>query len=61
MDWDAASKAAIVRFAESLTIEVRDEGIDVNAVALAMLNTRMMDELIARPEKVGHAFFEGKK
>ena len=43
----AASKAAIVRFAESLALEVRDEGIDVNAIAPGALNTRMMDELLA--------------
>ena len=58
----AASKAAVVRFAESLALEVKDEGIDVNAVAPGALNTRMMDELIAAgPEKVGHAFFERMK
>jgi len=42
----AASKAAIVRFAESLALEVRDHGIDVNAVAPGALNTRMMRELL---------------
>jgi NAD(P)-dependent dehydrogenase (short-subunit alcohol dehydrogenase family) len=52
----AASKAAVVRFAESLALEVRDDGIDVNAIAPGALNTRMMDELIAAgPEAVGAA------
>lgn len=58
----AASKAAIVRFAESLALEVKDDGIDVNAVAPGALNTRMMDELIeAGPAAVGQAFFERMK
>jgi 3-oxoacyl-[acyl-carrier protein] reductase len=58
----AASKAAIVRFAESLALEVKDDGIDVNAIAPGALNTRMMDELIAAgPETVGAAFFQRMK
>jgi NAD(P)-dependent dehydrogenase (short-subunit alcohol dehydrogenase family) len=58
----AASKAAIVRFAETLAEEVRGDGIDVNAVAPGALNTRMMDELIAAgPAVVGEAFFERMK
>jgi 3-oxoacyl-[acyl-carrier protein] reductase len=58
----AASKAAIVRFAESLALEVKDDGIDVNAVAPGALNTRMMAELIdAGPAAVGEAFFERMK
>ncbi len=58
----AASKAAIVRFAESLALEVKDEGIDVNAVAPGALNTRMMDELLAAgPAIVGEAFFTRMK
>ena len=58
----AASKAAIVRFAESLALEVKDDGIDVNAIAPGALNTRMMDELIAAgPAVVGEAFFERMK
>jgi NAD(P)-dependent dehydrogenase (short-subunit alcohol dehydrogenase family) len=55
----AASKAAIVRFAESLALDVREHGIDVNAIAPGALNTRMMDQLIAAgPESVGAAFYE---
>jgi len=58
----AASKAAIVRFAESLALETKDDGIDVNAIAPGALNTRMMDELIAAgPAAVGEAFFERMK
>lgn len=55
----AASKAAIVRFAETLAHEVRDYRIDVNAIAPGALNTRMLDEVItAGPEKVGQSFYD---
>jgi 3-oxoacyl-[acyl-carrier protein] reductase len=54
----AASKAAIVRFAESLAIDVQDYGIDVNAVAPGALNTRMMEQLLAAgADAVGAGFF----
>lgn len=55
----AASKAAIVRFAETLAEEVRDDSIDVNSIAPGALNTRLLDEVLeAGPEKVGKAFYE---
>jgi len=55
----AVSKAAIVRFVETLAEEVREYGIDVNAIAPGALNTRMLDEVIdAGAEKVGKAFYE---
>lgn len=55
----AASKAAVVRFTETLAEESRGTGIDVNAIAPGALNTRLMDELIAAgPEKVGNSFHE---
>jgi NAD(P)-dependent dehydrogenase (short-subunit alcohol dehydrogenase family) len=58
----AASKAAIVRFAESLALDVRDHGIDVNSIAPGPLNTRMMRELLeAGPDAAGDAFFDRMK
>jgi NAD(P)-dependent dehydrogenase (short-subunit alcohol dehydrogenase family) len=55
----AASKAAIVRFAESLALEVRDFGIDVNAIAPGALDTRLLDEVIAAgPDAVGQGFYD---
>ena len=55
----AASKAAIIRFAETLAEEVRGTGIDVNAIAPGALNTRLLDQvLMAGEEKVGADFFE---
>jgi NAD(P)-dependent dehydrogenase (short-subunit alcohol dehydrogenase family) len=54
----AASKAALVRFVETLAVELEGTRIDVNAVAPGALNTRMLDEVIAAgPEKVGEAFY----
>jgi 3-oxoacyl-[acyl-carrier protein] reductase len=55
----AVSKAALVRFIETLAEEVKDYGIDANAIAPGALNTRMLDDVLkAGPEKVGQVFFE---
>lgn len=55
----AVSKAAIVRFVETLAEEVREEKIDVNAIAPGALNTRMLDEILkAGPGHVGQSFYE---
>jgi 3-oxoacyl-[acyl-carrier protein] reductase len=54
----AASKAAVVRFTETLAEEVRADGIDVNAVAPGALNTRLLEEVLAAgPDKVGADFY----
>lgn len=53
----AASKAAVVRFAETLAEELREHHVDVNAIAPGALNTRMLDEVLAAgPEQVGAEF-----
>jgi NAD(P)-dependent dehydrogenase (short-subunit alcohol dehydrogenase family) len=58
----AASKAAIVRYTETLALEVKDQRIDVNAVAPGALATRLTDQLLdAGPDKVGAALFERMK
>jgi len=58
----AASKAAIVRLAESLAQDLKGKGIDVNSIAPGALNTRMMDDLLkAGPELVGEEFFAKMK
>jgi NAD(P)-dependent dehydrogenase (short-subunit alcohol dehydrogenase family) len=55
----AASKAAVVRFAETLAGELSKHHVDVNAIAPGALNTRMLDEVLtAGPEAVGQAFYE---
>ncbi len=54
----AASKAAVVRFAETLAEELREHRVDVNAIAPGALNTRLLDEVLgAGPERVGDDFY----
>jgi NAD(P)-dependent dehydrogenase (short-subunit alcohol dehydrogenase family) len=54
----AASKAAIVRFAETLALELAADKIDVNSIAPGALNTRLLDEVLeAGPEAVGEDFY----
>jgi len=54
----AASKAAIVRFAETVALECTEFKIDVNAIAPGSLNTRLLDEVLAAgPQKVGEEFY----
>lgn len=53
----AVSKAAVVRFVETLALEVRPFGIDVNAIAPGALNTRLLDQVLdAGPALVGDDF-----
>jgi len=55
----AASKAAVVRFTETLAEEVREDHIDVNAVAPGALNTRFLDRVLsAGAERVGQEYFD---
>ncbi len=55
----AASKAAVVRFGETIAEELKDRGIDVNMVAPGALNTRLLDEVLeAGPDRVGRAFYD---
>jgi len=55
----AASKAAVVRFAESLALEVKAFNIDVNSIAPGALATRMLDEVLAAgPGAVGDEFYD---
>ncbi|MHB1947160.1 MAG: SDR family NAD(P)-dependent oxidoreductase [Gammaproteobacteria bacterium] len=55
----AASKAGVVRFAETLSEEVKEFNIDVNTVAPGALNTRLLEELLeAGPDKVGKSFYD---
>ncbi len=55
----AASKAAVVRFAETLAEELREHHVDVNAIAPGALNTRLLDEVLAAgPKRVGQSFYD---
>ncbi len=54
----ASSKAAVVRFAETLAEELREHRVDVNALAPGALNTRMLDEILrVGPELIGDAVY----
>lgn len=58
----AAAKAAVVRFTESLAVDVRQHGIDVNSIAPGLLATRLLDEVLeAGPKSVGTEFHERMK
>jgi NAD(P)-dependent dehydrogenase (short-subunit alcohol dehydrogenase family) len=53
----ATSKAAVVRFMETLAEETRSHRIDVNCIAPGALNTRLLDQFIAAgPEQIGAEF-----
>lgn len=54
-----ASKAAIVRFAETLAIELRDLNITVNAIAPGAVNTKLTEQLIAAgPQMAGALMYK---
>jgi NAD(P)-dependent dehydrogenase (short-subunit alcohol dehydrogenase family) len=54
----AASKAAVVRFVETLAVELSGSGIQINAIAPGSLNTRLLDQVLdAGPERVGSDFY----
>lgn len=58
----AASKAAVVRLAETLAQELKPFNVDVNAIAPGALNTRFVQQVLeAGPEKVGAEFFAKNK
>lgn len=53
----AVSKAAVIRFVETLAEETRAYHIDVNAIAPGPLHTRLLEEFIsAGPERIGMEF-----
>lgn len=49
----SASKAAVVRLTETLSEEVKEYNIQVNAIAPGAVNTRMLDEVLAAGETAG--------
>jgi 3-oxoacyl-[acyl-carrier protein] reductase len=55
----AVSKAAVVRLTESLAVDLKPYGIDVNAIAPGALDTRLLDEVLAAGAgAVGADFYE---
>jgi len=58
----AASKAAVVRLAETLAEELKPFHVGVNAIAPGALKTRFVEQVLeAGPEKVGKDFFAKNK
>jgi NAD(P)-dependent dehydrogenase (short-subunit alcohol dehydrogenase family) len=54
----AVAKAAVARFTETLAEELKGTGIDVNAVAPGVLDTRLTRQLLdAGPQAVGEALY----
>ena len=58
----ASSKAAVVRFTETLAEEVKEFNVQANAIAPGALNTRLQDEVLAAGELAGgKALADAKK
>jgi 3-oxoacyl-[acyl-carrier protein] reductase len=54
----ATSKAAVVRFTETIAVELASSHIDVNAIAPGALNTRLLDQILeAGPDRAGEDFY----
>ncbi len=54
----AVAKTAVVRFTEILAEEVRQFGIDVNAIAPGAVNKKMLDEVIEAGSRAGSKEWE---
>ena len=54
----AASKAAAVRFIETVALEYKGSGITFNSVAPGMLKTKLLDQMLeAGPDRIGESLF----
>ena len=55
----AASKAAAVRFIETLALEYRDSGVTFNSIAPGMLKTKLLDQMLdAGKDRIGENLFK---
>jgi len=55
----ATSKAAVVRFTETLAAEVKKYNIQVNAISPGAVNTKMLEQVLeSEPDVVGTEFYE---
>jgi NAD(P)-dependent dehydrogenase (short-subunit alcohol dehydrogenase family) len=53
----SASKAAIVRFADTIALELKDYNIQINSIAAGPINTKILDEIIKTgAKKVGNFY-----
>jgi NAD(P)-dependent dehydrogenase (short-subunit alcohol dehydrogenase family) len=48
-----ASKAAVVRLTETMAVEVKPFNVQVNAIAPGMVDTRLLDDILAAEERAG--------
>lgn len=55
----ASSKAAIVRFTETVAEEVKEFGIDINAISPGSVYTNMLEEIILAGTKAGRHDLDG--
>ena len=56
----SASKAAVVRFTETVAEEVKSYSIDINAIAPGPVNTRLLDQVLEAGEEAAGADFYAK-
>lgn len=54
----ASTKAAIVRFTETVAEEVKDFGVDINAIAPGSIYTKMIEEIISSEHRSGQKDLE---
>jgi 3-oxoacyl-[acyl-carrier protein] reductase len=58
----ATAKSGLVRFTETLAVELRGTGIDVNAIAPGAMNTQMLDQVLAAgPEAAGSEYADARR
>ena len=57
----AVSKTAIVRFTETLAVELREFNIDANAVSPGAVNTKMLDEVLLAGHLAGKEASDAEK
>jgi len=52
----ACSKVAVVRFAESVALEMQEFGIEINALAPGFVATRMLEQTLRAEERAGQEY-----
>ena len=57
----AVAKTGIVKFTEELAVELKEYGIDVNAISPGAINTGMLDEVLASKELAGSEYVSSLK
>lgn len=54
-----SAKGGVARFTETISVELKDQGIAVNAIAPGAVNTKFLEDLLAAgPEKAGQANYD---